>query len=678
MQFLDLAGLRELWTKIKAGDTAARTTVAGSGTGNAPIIVATPAESSVEGTSVKHLAYTLSLQNVVSPTDLQAAKQELYGGNSIPAENPLTLSDLDGRIDNLESGSIVNVVKQATAEDGYAATYVITQGVDSNNDPIQRGVKINIPKDFLVRSAELKVASASDNIPDVATGEKYIDFIINTPGDDATAAHVYLPINDLVDTYTGENGVDVDNSTNKISAVVDSAANGNEFLSVSATGLKVSGVSTAITAAKNELKGASTDASSAETIAGAKKYADEAVAAVAGNYATSAQGEKADSALQSVSKGTDGTYVTTTISEKSSNNQTIGVAVTTATVENSGTADGLAVASDVKSYVDSAVSAKNVSASGEEGANALVTAGASNNTVTVASTTKLQNAVASAESALQGVQVNSADLTVDANHKVNISIAEGVTNGTIAVNGADVAVHGLGTMAYENKNDYATAAQGSAADSALQSISNGTDGDYIDITVTPKGTGTTQEVSGTVTVQPIASADADHKGLVEASDAKAYVDAKFTNLGEITKTASGTAQNGGVFVVNQVVEENGALKSVGSLEVEQAGAAAAAESRLRGASDAAGYVANDTLAAIRNELNSMTGGQGSIASQIQTAIEGLDSSITASASRNAVEAEPDVDVFTTVAIVDGKLDNATSAAVKIGGIPVADLEEILV
>ena len=47
------------------------------------------------------------------------------------------------------------------------------------------------------------------------------------------------------------------------------------------------------------------------------------------------------------------------------------------------------------------ISGKNVGASGETGENALVTASASNNNVTVASTLKLQNAVSAAESALQ-------------------------------------------------------------------------------------------------------------------------------------------------------------------------------------------------------------------------------------------------------------------------------------
>lgn len=47
------------------------------------------------------------------------------------------------------------------------------------------------------------------------------------------------------------------------------------------------------------------------------------------------------------------------------------------------------------------ISGKNVSASGETGDDALVTGSASNNAVTVGSTTKLKNAVAAAESAVQ-------------------------------------------------------------------------------------------------------------------------------------------------------------------------------------------------------------------------------------------------------------------------------------
>lgn len=47
-------------------------------------------------------------------------------------------------------------------------------------------------------------------------------------------------------------------------------------------------------------------------------------------------------------------------------------------------------------------------------------------------------------------------------------IAEGATNGTISVDGADVPVHGLKSAAYTDASDYATAEQGALADSALQ------------------------------------------------------------------------------------------------------------------------------------------------------------------------------------------------------------------
>ena len=63
----------------------------------------------------------------------------------------------------------------------------------------------------------------------------------------------------------------------------------------------------------------------------------------------------------------------------------------------------------VKAYVDDAVASKNVSATGETGADALVTASASNNAVTIASTSKLQQAVQLAETALQKVVIASTD-----------------------------------------------------------------------------------------------------------------------------------------------------------------------------------------------------------------------------------------------------------------------------
>lgn len=101
-----------------------------------------------------------------------------------------TLADLGGE---------VTVEKQATAESGYAATYVIKQ------DGTQVGSKINIPKDFLVKSATLETCTTKDEpVSGYVVGDKYLDFVINTKEGDGTAQHIYILVSDLIDTYTAD------------------------------------------------------------------------------------------------------------------------------------------------------------------------------------------------------------------------------------------------------------------------------------------------------------------------------------------------------------------------------------------------------------------------------------------------------------------------------------------
>ena len=78
-------------------------------------------------------------------------------------------------------------------------------------------------------------------------------------------------------------------------------------------------------------------------------------------------------------------------------------------------------------------------------------------------------------------------------------------------------VNGLKSAAYTESSAYATSAQGTKADTAIQ-IVNGTDSNYI---ATSKS-GTT--VTVTSMLQAVASASSSAKGLAEASDVKAYVD----------------------------------------------------------------------------------------------------------------------------------------------------------
>lgn len=68
---------------------------------------------------------------------------------------------------------------------------------------------------------------------------------------------------------------------------------------------------------------------------------------------------------------------------------------------------------------------------------------------------------------LTGVKVNGTPLAAT-DKVVDVTVAEGTADGTIAVNGANVSVHGLGSAAYTDSDAYATAAQGAKADTAIQ------------------------------------------------------------------------------------------------------------------------------------------------------------------------------------------------------------------
>lgn len=111
--------------------------------------------------------------------------------------------------------------------------------------------------------------------------------------------------------------------------------------------------------------GQSTDASTEKTVYGAIALAnekatpglvDEKITAAGNNYATSAQGTKADNALQSISASGDD-YITASAGAKAGNSQTITVSTNVQAVSSaSASAKGLAEASDVKNYVDNHVS----------------------------------------------------------------------------------------------------------------------------------------------------------------------------------------------------------------------------------------------------------------------------------------------------------------------------------
>lgn len=123
--------------------------------------------------------------------------------------------------------------------------------------------------------------------------------------------------------------------------------------------------------------------------------------------------------------------------------------------------------------------------------------------------TKVSQAAASGVQSFGGqtgaITVDTANTT---NGQVKFSMSGKQLKGT---------VNGLKSAAYAGKETFATSAQGTKADSAIQAV-NGTDSNYI---ATSKS-GTT--VTVTSMLQAVASASSSAKGLAEASDVKAYVD----------------------------------------------------------------------------------------------------------------------------------------------------------
>ena len=119
-------------------------------------------------------------------------------------------------------------------EDGESGStlksYRFYQGVLQSDTAQQKEAKrittVNIPKDFLVKSASVETVTTADvPYPGAEVGDKYIDFVVNTKeGSGVADTHIYIPVNDLIHPLSGSTNAEVTisvDSNNSISATIN-------------------------------------------------------------------------------------------------------------------------------------------------------------------------------------------------------------------------------------------------------------------------------------------------------------------------------------------------------------------------------------------------------------------------------------------------------------------------
>lgn len=131
-----------------------------------------------------------------------AVKISAKAGNNLSLE---TTSGEEGLYVNVPAADTY-VVKETAAEAGYAKTYKLYKNyVDASNPGDVVGDSINIPKDFLVKSATVETCTEADKpVAGYKVGDKYMDFVVNTVDASETPQHIYINVTDLIDVYTAE------------------------------------------------------------------------------------------------------------------------------------------------------------------------------------------------------------------------------------------------------------------------------------------------------------------------------------------------------------------------------------------------------------------------------------------------------------------------------------------
>lgn len=144
-----------------------------------------------------------------TPEEGTPTSANLTVGETTGLLDETAVGEIKGYVDAKAGEAITNsalTISETPITEGYLKSYIFTQNSQTLGT-------INIPKDFLVKSATIDIVTETDkaeggkfaNDTSFAVGDKYFDFVINTIDEDGTESHVYLNAKDLVDAYEGGN-----------------------------------------------------------------------------------------------------------------------------------------------------------------------------------------------------------------------------------------------------------------------------------------------------------------------------------------------------------------------------------------------------------------------------------------------------------------------------------------
>ena len=301
---------------------------------------------------------------------------------------------------------------------GAAKSYeivAVTEGLASNvkeafklvdEDGVQAGAQINVYKDSALKSITLEGAEGSKQ-----------ELVYTYTLADGTEEVVRVDVSKFLAEAEFKNGLEVSSVDGTVSVKIDEAS--EAFLSVSASGVKLSGVQNAI---DSKVSGLNANVSSAE---GGKVKVNvvEAAGVITGVTVTEsdiASAQELDNLEALVGTASDVATQSTAFGKAAEAKAAAAKALT-----------------DAQTYADNAIKALNVT------------------------DTAVAGKYVSAINEVEGkIQVTRADLPVD-------TLISGSANGTVAFNGADVAVTGLKSAAYTEASAYDASGAADAAKAAV-------------------------------------------------------------------------------------------------------------------------------------------------------------------------------------------------------------------